>query len=101
MDEDITEKEALLLLLLQMCRRRQKHKTKRKKPRFWVRDIFREREQYGECGRLVQKLILGVFAYFSYWLQTYIALCALFSFVLRRSLESQPSYCKRRKNSFV
>ena len=53
MNEDTPEEEALLFLLLQRCRRRQKRKTKRWKPRFCVRDIFRQREQYGEYSRLV------------------------------------------------
>ena len=76
MNEDTPEEEALLFLLLQRCRRRQKRKTKRWKPRFCVRDIFRQREQYGEYSRLVWdvkleigKFILSVFTYFSYWLK--------------------------------
>ena len=53
MDEDITEEDMLLFLLLRRHCRRQKRKTKHKKPRFWVRDIFRQIEQYGEYSRLV------------------------------------------------
>ena len=34
----------------------QKCKTKPKKLRFWVRDIFRQRKQCGEYSRLVQEL---------------------------------------------
>ena len=45
MDEEIKEEEALLFLQLRRRRRRQKRKIKRKKPRFWVRDIFRQKEQ--------------------------------------------------------
>ena len=48
MDEDITEEEVLLFLLLRRRCRVQKHRIKCKKPRFWVRDIFCQREQYGE-----------------------------------------------------
>ena len=53
MHEAITEEVALLIFLLPKRRRRKKRKTKRKKPRFWVRDVFRQREQYGEYSRLV------------------------------------------------
>ena len=46
MDENIAEEKALLFLLLRRyCRVRKK---KFKKPTFWVRDVFRQREQYGE-----------------------------------------------------
>ena len=40
MDEDITEKEALLFLLLWRHCGGEKRKNERKKPRFWFRDIF-------------------------------------------------------------
>ena len=33
-----------------MRRREQKRKKKREKSRFWVTDIFRQREQYGKCS---------------------------------------------------
>ena len=46
MDEDIAEKEALLFLLLWRCRLGQRRKNNRKNPRFWFRDIFRQRNQY-------------------------------------------------------
>ena len=53
MDEDIAEEEeeeeeALLFLLLRRRCIGQKRKKKSKNPRFWVRDVFRQREQYGE-----------------------------------------------------
>ena len=54
MDGDILEVELLLFLSLRRFSRRQKPKKKRKKPRFWVRDIFRKREQHRECSRLVK-----------------------------------------------
>ena len=47
MDEGITGEEALFLLLTRRLRR-QKRKKKRKKLRFWVRGIFRQREQCRE-----------------------------------------------------
>ena len=59
MDEDTAEEEALLFLLLRRRRKRQKLKKKRKKLRFCVRDIIRQRKQYGEYGRLVQELKTG------------------------------------------
>ena len=40
----------MLFLLLGRRRREQSRKKKREKPRFWVRDIFRQREQYGKCS---------------------------------------------------
>ena len=48
--KDIAEEEVLLFLLLRMRRREQKRKKKREKSRFWVRHIFRQREQYGKCS---------------------------------------------------
>ena len=65
MNENITEEEVLLFLLLRRRRRRQKRKTKGKKPKFWVRDIFRQREQYGEYSKLVQELKTGDRAFIS------------------------------------
>ena len=48
MDENIAEEKALLFLLLRRhCR---VHKKKVKKPTFWVRDIFRQRENILEIG---------------------------------------------------
>ena len=47
MNVDIAE-EVLSLLLLRKRHRGQKRKKKHKKPRFWVRDISRQGEQYGE-----------------------------------------------------
>ena len=48
--KDIEEEEVLLFLLLRGRRREQKRKKKREKPRFWVRDIFCQREQHGKCS---------------------------------------------------
>ena len=58
MDKDITEKSSAIFLLQKRCRG-QKRKKKVKKPRFWVRDIFCQREQYGELTQLVQELKTG------------------------------------------
>ena len=59
MDEDINEDKVLLFLLLQRRRRKLKCRSKRRKSRFWVRDIFRQREKYGEYSKPVQKLKTG------------------------------------------
>ena len=48
MDKEIAEEEEALLLLLPRRRTGQKRKKKHKKPRFWVRDNFRPRQQYEE-----------------------------------------------------
>ena len=52
MDEDIAEEEALLFFLLRRHDRGQKPKKLCKKPRFWVRDIFGQRVQYGEIATI-------------------------------------------------
>ena len=46
-DEDIAEK-SVIIIFLRSRRSRWKRKKKNKSPRFWVRDIFRQSEQYGE-----------------------------------------------------
>ena len=53
MDEHILEEEVLLSLSLRRCLRRQKPNKTRKKATFWVRDILRKREEYGEYSQLV------------------------------------------------
>ena len=60
MEDDSFEEEILLLFLLRRRRKRrakkQLNKQKRSAPRFWVRSIFKKRDQLGEYHRLVQEL---------------------------------------------
>ena len=109
MDEDITEEDMLLFLLLRRHCRRQKRKTKHKKPKFWVRDIFRQIEQHGEYSRLVQELKTGDRSFF--YRRVYIlfilvanltcSMCIILFCIMKISPESQTPHCKQRKNSLV
>ena len=109
MDEDIIEEDMLLFLLLRRHCRRQKRKTKHKKPKFWVRDIFRQIEQYGEYSRLVQELKTGDRSFFYrcvYILFILVAnltcsMCIILFCIMKISPESQTPHCKQRKNSLV
>ena len=57
MSEQLRKKFLLLLLLRQRRKRILKTKCKtRSKPKFWVRTIFKRREELGEYHRLVQEL---------------------------------------------
>ena len=78
-----------------------------KKPGFWVRDIFRKREQYGKYSRLVQELKTGDREFYFrcvYMLFILIAhltpAISLFLSVLRRSPKSQTTVYKWVKSSF-
>ena len=65
-EEEFIETISLLLILRRKRKRRrdEKNKRTRQKHRFWVRDIFKLREEYGEYHRLVQELREGDREYF-------------------------------------
>ena len=71
-DTDESDSDAELMdmfsLLFMMRRRRKKRelvkKKQRKAPKFWVREIFQLRMQYGEYHRLIQELRRGDREYF-------------------------------------
>ena len=56
--DDFLEDDLLLLLLLRRRRKKRalRRALKRTKRMFWVRNIFRKREEFGEFHRLVQEL---------------------------------------------
>ena len=60
-EDELIEMASLLLI---MRRRRKIEKNPRRAPRFWIRQIFVLREEYGEYHRLIQELREGDREYF-------------------------------------
>lgn len=56
---DSSEEEELALLAFDMIDNDRKKTKKRRKHRFWVRDIFKQREQQGVFSNLLRELRLG------------------------------------------
>ena len=61
------DEETLLLLLLRRRRKRkilEQKESERASPKFWVRPIFKKREEFGEYHRLIDELRHGDREYF-------------------------------------
>ena len=64
--DEVDKEYLLLVLLLRRCRRRMRKivATARTKHKFWIINIYQNRDELGEYHRLVQELKLGDREYF-------------------------------------
>ena len=64
-EDELMEMASLLLIMRRRRKRRGKIEINpRRAPRFWIRQIFLLREEYGEYHRLIQELREGDREYF-------------------------------------
>ena len=64
-EDELMEMASLFLIMRRRRKRRGKiEKNLRRAPRFWIRQIFLLREEYGEYHRLIQELPEGDREYF-------------------------------------
>ena len=64
-EDELMEMASLILIMRRRRKRRGKiEKNPRRAPRFWIRQIFLLREEYGEYHHLIQELREGDLEYF-------------------------------------